>query len=93
VLSGMSVQALELRYRNAIARNLRLLWLARRTRTLQYSCDRVFAEPQLSANQSVAQACLGQLQDLRSLGVRRSLSWLSTKPLATRLGGGDTGRR
>src|SRR5439155_1124555 len=43
--------------------------------------DRVPAEPDVAADQPVAQTSLCQLEDLRRLAVRSTLSWLAAEPL------------
>src|SRR6266446_1185874 len=70
---------------------LHLLSLVCRTRTLQDCSDRVPAEPEVAADQPVAQTSLCQLEDLRRLAVRSTLSWLAAEPLTAGLGGGDAG--
>src|SRR4029077_1987813 len=59
---------------------LHLLSLVRRTRALQDCSDRVFAEPDMAADQPVAQTSLCQLEDLRRLAVRWTLSWVAAEP-------------
>jgi len=68
-----------------------LLSLVRSTRALQDCSDRVLAEPDMAADQPVAQTSLCQLEDLRRLAVRWTLSWLAAEPLTAGLGGGDAG--
>src|SRR6478736_4846263 len=48
---------------------LHLLLLVRSTRALQDCSDRVLAEPDMAADQAVAQTSLCQLEDLRRLAV------------------------
>ena len=64
---------------------LHLLSLVCRTRTLQDCSDRVLAEPDMAADQPVAQTSLCQLEDLRRLAVRWTLSWLAAEPLTAGL--------
>jgi hypothetical protein len=61
------------------------------TRALQDCSDRVLAEPDMAADQPVAQTSLCQLEDLRRLAVRWTLSWLAAEPLTAGLGRGDAG--
>jgi hypothetical protein len=68
-----------------------LLSFVCRTRTLQDCSDRVLAEPDMAADQPVAQTSICQLEDLRRLVVRWTLSWLAAEPLTAGLGGGDAG--
>jgi hypothetical protein len=68
-----------------------LLSLVRSTRALQDCSDRVLAEPDMAADQPVAQTSLCQLEDLLRLAVRWTLSWLAAEPLTAGLGGGDAG--
>ena len=70
---------------------LHLLSLVRSTRALQDCSDRVLAEPDMAADQPVAQTSLCQLEDLLRLAVRWTLSWLAAEPLTAGLGGGDAG--
>jgi hypothetical protein len=69
-----------------------LLSLVRSTRALQDCSDRVLAEPDMAADQPVAQTSLCQLEDLLRLAVRWTLSWLAagqgfdTSPPTTRAG-------
>jgi DnaJ-domain-containing protein 1 len=70
---------------------LNLLLLVRSTRALQDCSDRVLAEPDMAADQPVAQTSLCQLEDLLRLAVRWTLSWLAAEPLTAGLGGGDAG--
>ena len=49
--------------------------LVRSTRALQDCSDRVLAEPDMAADQPVAQTSLCQLEDLLRLAVRWTLSW------------------
>src|SRR5467141_4136268 len=70
---------------------LHLLSLVRSTRALQDCSDRVLVEPDMAADQPVAQTSLCQLEDLLRLAVRWTLSWLSAEPLTAGLGGGDAG--
>lgn len=70
---------------------LHLLFLVRSTRALQDCSDRVLAEPDMAADQPVAQTSLCQLEDLRRFAVRWTLSWLAAEPLTAGLGGGDAG--
>jgi hypothetical protein len=65
--------------------------LVRSTRALQDCSDRVLAEPDMAADQPVAQTSLCQLEDLLRLAVRWTLSWLAAEPLTAGLGGGDAG--
>src|SRR5689334_21183210 len=53
-------------------------WFA--TRALQACSDRVLAAPDMAADHPVAQTSLCQLEDLRRLAVRWTLSWLATEP-------------
>ena len=46
-------------------------------------------EPDMAADQPVAQTSLCQLEDLRRLAVRWTLSWLVAEPLTAGLGRGD----
>ena len=68
-----------------------MLSLVCHTRTLQDCSDRALAEPDMAANQPVAQTSLCQLDDLRRLAIRWTLSGLAAKPLTAGLGGGDAG--
>jgi hypothetical protein len=68
-----------------------LLSLDRSTRALQDCSNRVLAEPDVAADQPVAQTSLCQLEDLRRLAVRWTLSLLAAEPLTAGLGGGDAG--
>ena len=77
--------------RDLISGRLRLLSLVRRACALQDCSDRVLAEPDMAADQPVAQTGLGQLEDLRRLAVRRTLSWLAAEPLTAGLSGCDAG--
>jgi hypothetical protein len=70
---------------------LLLLSLVRSTRALQDCSHRVLAEPDMAADQPVAQTSLCQLEDLRRLAVRWTLFWLAAEPLTAGLGGGDAG--
>src|SRR6267142_973948 len=70
---------------------LHLLSLVRSTRASQDCSDRILAEPDMAADQPVAQTSLCQLEDLRRLAVRWTLSWLAAEPLTAGLGGGDAG--
>src|ERR1700737_4546506 len=70
---------------------LHLLSLVPSTRALQDCSDRVLAEPDMAADQPVAQTSLCQLEDLRRLAVRWTLSWLAAEPLTAGLGRGDAG--
>src|SRR5215469_17963607 len=72
-------------------RRLHLLSLVGSTRALQDCSDRVLAEPDMAADQPVAETSLCQLEDLRCLAVRWTLSWLAAEPLTAGLGGGDAG--
>src|SRR6516165_11246439 len=74
-----------------IFRTVTLLSLVCRSRTLQDCSDRVLAEPDMAADQPVAQTSLCQLEDLLRLAVRGTLSWLAAEPLTAGLGGGDSG--
>src|SRR5260370_31551753 len=65
--------------------------LVRSTRALQDCSDRVLAEPDMAADQPVAQTSLCQLEDLLRLPVRWTLSWLAAEPLTAGLGRGDAG--
>jgi hypothetical protein len=56
-----------------------LLSWVRSTRALQDCSDRVLAEPDMAADQPVAQTSLCQLEDLRRLAVRWTLSWLAAE--------------
>jgi hypothetical protein len=58
---------------------LHLLSLVRCTRALQDCSDRILAEPEMAADQPVAQTSLCQLEDLRRLAVRWTLSWLAAE--------------
>ena len=68
---------------------LHLLSLVCRMRTLQDCSDRVLAEPDMAADQPVAQTSICQLEDLRRLAVRWTLSWVAAEPFTAGLGGGD----
>src|SRR6516162_4697764 len=74
-----------------IFRTVTLLSLVCRSRTLQDCSDRVLAEPDMAADQPVAQTSLCQLEDLLRLAVRWTLSWLAAEPLTACLGDGDAG--
>jgi hypothetical protein len=60
---------------------------------MQDCADRVLAEPDMAADQSVAQTGLGQFDDLGRLAIGWTLSWLAAEPLTASLGGGESGLR
>jgi hypothetical protein len=68
-----------------------LAFIGRSTRALQDCSDRVLAEPDMAADQPVAQTNLCQLEHLLRLAVGWTLSWLAAEPLTAGLGGGDAG--